>query len=66
MSIYATRFIVDEETGEVKTIKHLNKVRVDRGKWNRTPGGWGKSGSKARLKKVYHGPRDRSVDLDSE
>ena len=51
MSIYATNFIVDEETGEVKLIKHLNKIRVDRGSWNSTSGGWNKSGRKARIRK---------------
>ena len=49
MSIYATNFIVDEETGEVKLIKHLNKIRVDRG-WGNSIG-WNKSGKKARLRK---------------
>lgn len=54
MSIYATNFIVDEETGEVKLIKHLNKIRVDR--WNvskRGSGKWNKSGIKAREMKGW-------------
>jgi hypothetical protein len=49
MSIYATNFIIDEETGEVKLIKHLNKIRVDRGTTSkRGSGKWNKSGIKAR------------------
>lgn len=51
MSIFATNFTTDENTGEVRLIKHLNKCRVDRGTWNSTPGGWNKSGKKARLRK---------------
>lgn len=51
MSIFATNFTVDENTGEVSLVKHLNKIRVDRGGWNNTPGGWNKSGNKARQKK---------------
>jgi len=54
MSIYATNYIVDELTGEVKLVKHLNKRRIDRGIGNKTPGGWNKSGKKARLKKLYN------------
>lgn len=51
MSVYADNWIVDELTGEAKLLKHLNKVRIDRGGWNSTPGGWNKSGKKARLRK---------------
>ena len=49
MSIFATNWIVDEETGEVKLVKHLNKLRMD----HYTPyrvRGWNKSGAKARIK----------------
>lgn len=52
MSIFATNFTIDENTGEVKLIKRLNKIRIDRGGWNSTPGGWNKSGRKARLRKT--------------
>jgi hypothetical protein len=52
MSIYATNYIVDELTGEAKLVKHLNKKRIDRGGWNSTPGGWNKSGKKARQRKT--------------
>ena len=49
MSIYATNFVIDEE-GNPIIIKHLNKIRVDRFGWN-YPGGWNKSGKKARINK---------------
>jgi len=53
MSIYADNWIVDEETGESKLVKHLNKHRVDRNyTWGAT-GGWNKNGGKARKKKVH-------------
>jgi len=52
MSIYASNYIVDELTGEAKLVKHLNKHRIDRGVWNSTPGGWNKSGKKARQRKI--------------
>lgn len=48
MSIYADNFIVDEETGEAKLIKHLNKVKINRSAWNRKSKGWNKSGKKKR------------------
>jgi hypothetical protein len=51
MSIYASNYIVDELTGEAKLVKHLNKSRIDRGAYNSTPGGWNKSGKKARQRK---------------
>lgn len=51
MSIYATNFVIDEETGFPKLIKHLNQHRIDRGGWNSTPGGWNKSGKKGRMEK---------------
>ena len=53
MSIYARNFTVDENTGEAKLIKHLNQLRIDRGRFNRTPGGNNKSGASSRLKKRY-------------
>jgi len=52
MSIYAKNFIIDEETGEPKIVKHLNKRRVDR-KCGMSSGGWNKNGKKARLKKRW-------------
>jgi len=51
MSRYANNYIIDELTGEPKLVKHLNKIRVDRGGWNKTSGGWNKTGKKARMKK---------------
>lgn len=54
MSIYATNFVVDEENGEVKLIKHLNKIRVDRGTTSkRRSGKWNKSGIIAREQKGW-------------
>ena len=52
MSIYAKNFIVNEETGESKIVKHLNKKRVDRNRWKKSVR-WNKSGKKARLKKRW-------------
>lgn len=54
MSIYATNFIIDEETGEAKLVKHLNKARIDRSTWMRESKGWNKSGKKARLNKLHN------------
>lgn len=62
MSIFATNFTVNENTGEVSLIKHLNKCRVDRGGWNSTPGGWNKSGKKARIMKRYNSLPTRTLD----
>lgn len=53
MSIYATNFIMDEETGNPKLVKHLNKTRVDRGCASIPPGGWNKKGSKQKEKKFW-------------
>ena len=69
MSIYASNYIVDELTGETKLVKHLNKSRIDRGGWNSTPGGWNKSGKKARQRsnifnkriRVYSKKLERSI-----
>jgi hypothetical protein len=52
MSKYAKNFIIDEETGEKKLVKHLNKARIDRKTLNKQPGGWNKTGKKAVLKKA--------------
>ena len=52
MSIYANNYTVDEVTGEVGLIKHLNQFRIDRGGCNYSPGGWNKSGKKARIRKT--------------
>jgi hypothetical protein len=49
MSIYAKNYTVDEITGKVSLIKHLNKNRIDRGRSSSK--GWSKSGKKARYKK---------------
>ena len=52
MSIYSKNFIFDKTTGDVKLVKHLNKIKVDRNKGsdNSHAKGWNKSGKKARLK----------------
>jgi hypothetical protein len=44
MSIYATNYITDEETGKAKLVKHLNQKRIDRNYGGRPPGKWGKTG----------------------
>ncbi len=62
MSIYARNFIIDEEEGKSKLIKHLNQIRVDRGTWNSTPGGWNKSGKKARIMKRYNSLPTRTFE----
>lgn len=49
MSIFATNYIVDDE-GNPILMKHLNKARIDRSAGQR-PGGWNKSGKKARIQK---------------
>lgn len=54
MSIYAQNFTVDETTGEVKLIKHLNKIRIDRCTLRNAPGGWNKSGRRARENKKWN------------
>lgn len=48
MSIYATNITVNEETGESELIKRLNKIKVNRGTYNRRAKGWNKSGKKGR------------------
>ena len=53
MSIFATNFIIDEETGEKKLVKHLNKMRMDHVSVKKQPGGWNKSGKAARIKKEW-------------
>ena len=52
MSIYATTYSIDENTGEVTLVKHLNKLRVDRCLF-KSPGKHGKNGKKARLSKRF-------------
>ena len=42
-------YAIDLSTGKSTLIKRLNKFRIDRGGWNSTPGGWNKSGKKARM-----------------
>lgn len=55
MSIYATNFIIDEETGEAKLVKHLNQRRIDRSTWIKNESkGWNKSGKKARSNKLHN------------
>jgi hypothetical protein len=53
MSKYATNFIIDEETGEVKLIKRLNKKRIHRLTLSRPPGGWNKKGNAHKEKKYW-------------
>ena len=65
MSIYANNYIIDEITGEKKLVKHLNKSRIDRGKWNSTPGGWNKSGKKARIcQNNNNRAKNKKADID--
>lgn len=59
MSIYATNFIIDEETGEAKLVKHLNKARIDRCTCSIPPGGWNKKGSKQKEKKFWSRGRNK-------
>ena len=59
MSIYARNYIIDEETGKRKLVKHLNKERIDRGKHMKSPGKWNKTGKKARIKKRWSKPRKK-------
>lgn len=49
MSIYAQNYTIDEVTGEKKLVKHLNKIRVDRG--CKPSSKWNKSGKKTRREK---------------
>jgi hypothetical protein len=53
MSIYADRYVVDENTGETKLVKHLNKERVHRWTAKQRVGHWNKSGRNARIKKMW-------------
>ena len=62
MSIYADNWIIDEITGEKKLVKHLNKKRVDRGRWNKTSGAWNKNGKKARINKSKSFPEKSYYD----
>lgn len=50
MSIYARNFVMDEETGEPKLIKHLNQKRIDRCYAGTPPGKWNKTGKKRRMR----------------
>lgn len=59
MSIYATNYIIDEQTGEPKLIKHLNKLRIDRRTLRNSTGGWNKNGKRAILKSERGGHSDR-------
>lgn len=54
MSKYAQNVTLDENTGEVKIIKHLNQKRIDRKTLRKPPGGWNKTGSKARENKKWN------------
>lgn len=51
MSIYATNYVVDLETGEPHLIKHLNKRKAIKYNLGTRIRGWNKSGKKARKKK---------------
>jgi len=66
MSIYADNYIVDENTGEAKLIKHLNKCRVDRGTHLRRRKGWNKSGIKARYRKQWNHNKKIRVGIKFE
>ena len=61
MSIYATNYILDWETGLPKLVKHLNKARIDRNCiWNGHGKQWNKSGKLARLKKEHNKWRNKN------
>lgn len=59
MSIYARNYIIDEETGEPKLVKHLNQDRIDRGTARKPTGKWNKNGKNAILKSKRGGHSDR-------
>lgn len=64
MSIYATNYIVEEETGEQILLKHLNKERVDR-KTARGSGSNKKRWNKGKKKKEYQElKRVQDIDMD--
>jgi len=44
MSIFADNYTVDENTGEAKLVKHLNKFRIDRKTCKQKVGHWNKNG----------------------
>ena len=49
-SIFATDFIIDEVTGEVSLIKHLNQDRFDHCTCKSRTRKWNKTGNKSRVK----------------
>jgi len=51
MSIYATNYIVDENSGEPTLLKHLNKHRVHRFTCKSRVGKWNKSGHACHVKR---------------
>jgi hypothetical protein len=66
-SIFATDFVVDEVTGEVKLIKHLNKDRVDRSTCRSRTGKWNKTGNRARMKGnkgPYNSKSQRKTEIE--
>ncbi len=63
MSIYATNFIIDEETGEAKLVKHLNQRRIDRCYAGTPPGKWNKTGRKKRNRYLSkNAENNRTID----
>lgn len=65
MSIYATNYIIDEETGEPKLVKHLNQTRIDRGTTKRPPGKWNKNGANQKERKRWSkGDSKKEFKLD--
>ena len=66
-SIFATEFVVDEVTGEVKLIKHLNKDRVDRCTLRSRTRKWNKTGNRARMKgnkHPYNSKSQRKIEIE--
>lgn len=51
MSIYATNYIIDENTGESTLVKHLNKFRVHRYTAKSRVGKWNKNGHACHVKR---------------
>lgn len=64
MSIFAKNFTVNDE-GEIVLLKHLNQDRVDRSTASPAPGGWNKSGKKARINKRWKYKKERLAKRSS-
>ena len=53
MSIYADKYVIDENTGEAKLVKHLNQDRVDRKTAKEKVGKWNKNGHAKHVKRRW-------------